>query len=213
MRITHNRKYYVLTGIIVFTLLIVSISVYIIMPRGRPLEIKKTDELFGIIKDGDIICRLGNRLWSQLFSDLSETDKRYSHMGIIRIHNGLVTVIHTEGDAGPGKDHVTEISLDDFLIIARATGIYRVNGIDGNVISQTALEYLGTPFDWQFDLNNDSKLYCTELIYVVLKRIMPEIKLNTVYVEKFGKEIIPLEAISNSEYFSEIYCINSINDR
>jgi hypothetical protein len=180
------------------------------MPRGSPLVIKKTDELFKIIKDGDIICRLGDRLWSNIFSDLSVMDKRYSHMGIIHINNGFVTVINAEGNTGHGRDFVSEVSLDDFLKFARTIGIYRANNIDGYQVSQTALEYLNIPFDWQFNMYDESKLYCTELLFVILTRIQPTIKLETVYVKELEKEIIPLEAVSNSEYFSEVYSINNI---
>lgn len=208
MKKTHNRKHYVLIGIIIFTLMILSIFVYIIMPRGSSLVIEKTDEFFDVIKDGDIICRLGDRLWSDIFSDLSINDKRYSHMGIIHIDNGFVTVINAEGDTGHGRDFVSHVSLVDFLKVARTIGIYRINDIDGCQISQTALEYLGIPFDWQFDMSDDSKLYCTELLYVILKRIQPAIKLDKVYIKELGREIVPLEAISNSESFIEVYFTN-----
>ena len=209
MKITHNRNFYVLSGIIVFMLLVTSICIYIIMPRGSPLKIEKTDELFGILEDGDIICRLAVRFWSELFSNLSVTDKRFSHMGIIRINNGVVTVIHAEGSTGLGTDYVSEVPLAEFLEVARRIGVYRINGIDAGQISQTALEYVGIPFDWEFDMDDESKLYCTELLYIILKRIMPDIKLDTVYLKKSGKEIIPLEAVSNSDWFSEVYYINS----
>ncbi|MCL1814753.1 MAG: hypothetical protein FWG27_02880 [Treponema sp.] len=210
MKKPHNRKYYVLGGIIVFMLLISSMCIYIIMPRGRPLEIKKASALFGIVKDGDIICRLGDRLWSDIFSDLSIADKRYSHMGIIHISNGIITVIHAEGSTGHGMDFVSEVPLDNFLQVARRIGIYRINNIAGHEITQAALEYTGVPFDWQFDMDDDSKLYCTELLHVILKRIMPETKLDTVYFKTLGKKIIPLEAVSDSEYFSEIYYFDGI---
>ena len=205
MKKTHIRKFYVLAGIIIFMLLITSMCIYIIMPRGCPLEINKAHELYSFIEDGDIICRLANRFWSELFSNLSVTDKRFSHMGIIRIHNGIATVIHAEGSTGNGTDYVSEVPLDEFLQVARRIGIYRINNSDAGKISQTAIDYVGIPFDWQFDMDDESKLYCTELLYVILKRIMPDIKLDTVHYKKSEKEIIPLEAVSNSEYFSEIY--------
>jgi hypothetical protein len=210
MKITHNRNLYVLLGVITLMVLIASICVYVIMPRGRPLEIEKTDKLYEIIEDGDIICRLATRFWSELFSNLSLTDKRYSHMGIIRIYNGIVTVIHAEGSTGQGPDYVSEVPLDDFLEVARRIGIYRINNRNPQEVSQTALEYVGIPFDWQFDMDDESKLYCTELLYVVLKRTMPDIQLDTVYYKNSEKEIIPLEAISNSGYFSEVYFSDSI---
>jgi len=207
---THNRKHYVLLGISIFIVIILIISVYILMPRGASLAIKNTDELYDVIKDGDIICRLGDRLWSDIFCDLSVIDKRYSHMGIIHIDNGLVSVINAEGDTGHGRDFVSDVSLAEFLKVARTIGIYRLKNTDTSQISQIALEYTGIPFDWQFDMTDDSKLYCTELLYIILKRIQPEINLDKVYIKELGKEIIPLEAISNSDYFNEVYYINGI---
>ena len=175
------------------------------MPRGTPSTIQSSDRLFGIVREGDIICRLGDRLWSQLFKDVSVVDKRYSHMGIININNGLINVINAEGNTGHGKDSVNEVTLDEFLKVARAVGIYRIKDIEGGQIANLAIEYIGIPFDWQFDLYDESKLYCTELLYVILRRIDQKLKLNTVYIKGLGKEIIPLESISQSEYFSEIY--------
>jgi hypothetical protein len=140
-----------------------------------------------------------------MFSDLSIEDKRFSHMGIVRIHKGIITVIHSEGDTGHGRDYVHEEPIKDFLKIARAAGVYRMINADGHIISQTALDYIGRPFDWQFDLTDDTKIYCTELLYVILKRVMPDIQLDTIYVKELKKDIIPLEAISASDYFSEVY--------
>jgi hypothetical protein len=155
--------------------LILSIFIYITAPRGKPVKIQQLDTIVDVIKEGDIICRLGDRFWSQFFKDLSLQDKRYSHLGIIHINSGVVTVINAEGNTGHGRDFVDEVPLMDFLRIARAVGIYRLKNIDGNQISNLAIEYKGVPFDWQFDMYDESKLYCTELLYVILKRLSPDV--------------------------------------
>ena len=204
---THNRKYFVLTGIVIFTILILLIFVFIIMPRGKPVELIKENTFYGILEDGDIICRLGDRLWSQIFKDFSIDDKRFSHIGIIRINNDRITVIHAEGTTKSGKDFVKEEPLDDFLKVARTIGIYRMTDLDGNKISGFAMEYIGVPFDWKFDMSDASELYCTELLYIILKRLIPTFEFDTVYIKELGKDIIPIDSISNSEYFSEIYFI------
>ena len=175
------------------------------MPRGKPGALIKDGTFFEILKDGDIICRLGDRLWSQIFKDISENDKRFSHTGIIRINDDQVTVIHAEGTTKRGKDFVKEEPLNDFIKAARAIGIYRIIGLDDNKISGAAIKYIGVPFDWKFDMDDASELYCTELLYILLKQLMPSIILNTIYVKELGKEIIPISSISNSEYFLEIY--------
>ena len=206
---THNRKHFVLTGIIIFTLLILTIVVFIIMPERKPVILIKEDPFYGMVQDGDIICRLGDRLWSQIFRDFSADDKRFSHIGIIRIHNDRITVIHAEGTTKPGKDMVKEESLDDFLKVAKAIGIYRIMDLDGNKISNMALEYMGVPFDWKFEMGDASELYCTELLYIILKRLMPAFEFNTTYIKELGKDIIPIDSISNSEHFLEICFIGN----
>jgi len=204
---THNRKYFVLIGISIFSILIFLILVFILMPRGKPVVLIKEDAFYGILKDGDIICRLGDRLWSQIFKDFSIDDKRFSHIGIIRIKNDRITVIHAEGTTKPGKDFVKEELLNDFLKVAITIGIYRMIDFDGNKISDSAMEYINVPFDWKFDMSDASELYCTELLYIILKRLKPKFEFNTTYVKELGKDIIPIDSISNSEYFSEIYFI------
>jgi len=204
---THNRKYFVLTGIIIFTIIIFLIFVFIIMPRSKPIVLIKKDAFHGLLKDGDIICRLGDRFWSQIFKDFSIDDKRFSHIGIIRINNNRITVIHAEGTTKPGKDFVKEELLDDFLKVAITIGIYRMIDLDENKISSTAMEYIGVPFDWKFDMGDASELYCTELLYIILKQLLPTFEFNTTYIKELGKDIIPIDSISNSEHFSEIYFI------
>ena len=200
---TQNLKRFMFIGIIILTLLI--IFVFIIMPRDKPVELIKKNTFCEILKDGDIICRLGDRLWSQIFKDFSIEDKRFSHVGIIRINNDQITVIHAEGTTKPGQDFVKEEPLDDFLKVARAIGIYRIIHLDGNKISSMAMEYIGVPFDWKFDMNDVSELYCTELLYIILKQLMPALELNTIYIKELGKDVIPIDSVSNSEIFTEMY--------
>ncbi|MCL2230220.1 MAG: hypothetical protein FWC01_03935 [Treponema sp.] len=202
---THNRKHFVLIGIIIFIILILIIFTYIMMPRGKPVTFKKDDALYETVKDGDIICRLGDRFWSQVFSDFSVEDKRFSHTGIIRIENGQIAVIHAEGTTSSGRDFVKKVPLDDFLKVARAVGIYRIMDLEENKISDAAMEYLGLPFDWKFDMTDASELYCTELLYIILKQLTPAFEFNTTYIKEMGRDIITVDAISNSEFFSEIY--------
>ena len=177
---------------------------FFLIPQLIPQKRIKAQDVLVYLQDGDIICRLGDRFWSQYFKDISIIDKRFSHLGIVRIHNDKITVIHAEGRAIEGKDFVNEVDLDEFLEIAKTVGVYRLNNYDSRMISSTALDYIGYPFDWSFDLEDESKIYCTELLYVILKKIAPEVQLNKTYFKEIKKDIIPLEAVSNSEYFNEV---------
>jgi len=193
----------------VFIVLCIAIIVISIRQKRQnnifqTIQYLQEDTILPYLKDGDIICRLGDRIWSMYFKELSPNDKRYSHLGIIRIRNNTVSVINAEGLANEGKDFVNEVSLNDFLKSAQKIGIYRLMTIEGETVSDTALEYIGYPFDWQFDMEDDSKLYCTELLYVILKKIDVNIVLNKVFIKEIGKYIIPLDVCSQSEYFIEI---------
>jgi hypothetical protein len=197
-----NRKFFLLLSVIILAICALAYIVFVEMPIGESVFIQETGSLIALLEDGDIICRFGDRLYSHFFRGASIEDRRYSHTGIIRINDGFITVIHAEGTTRPGEDYVREDPLEEFISVSRAIGIYRLNIDDTSLISSKALEYIGIPFDWQWDMNDNSKLYCTELLYVILKDIAPEIELSTVYMKEIGKVIIPLEAISNSENFS-----------
>ena len=201
---------YILSFIIVFSAVIIIFNIKTtpgiqVSSSEKSAVLIKADMLYSVIEDGDIICRLGDRLWSNLIKDVSVTDKRFSHMGIIRINDGRITVINAEGDTGHGRDYVNEISIGEFLEPAAAAGIYRINNIDGKILSELASLYLGVPFDWQFDMNDSSKLYCTELLYVICNQI--GLELNSIYIKELKTSAIPLEAISSSDKFSEVFYI------
>ncbi|MCL2806412.1 MAG: hypothetical protein FWD26_10785 [Treponema sp.] len=194
--------------LLIGVLLILTVIAVIIVSRQKRQEVSvpyiQEQEIVSFLKDGDIICRLGNRPWSVLFKNLSPNEKRFSHLGIVRIRDDVITVINAEGLSIEGRDVVNEVTLKEFLKTALSAGIYRMRNIEGEKISDTALEYLGRPFDWQFDMIEDENIYCTELLYIVLKRLDPEIKLNTTWVKEIGKDIIPLDVCSQLEYFVEV---------
>jgi hypothetical protein len=190
----------------VFLLVGIPFALIIINQQRRQQGISRhvqEHEILASLNDGDIICRLGNRPWSTFFRELSPKDKRFSHLGIVRIRDNAVSVINAEGLAIEGKDYVNEVPLKEFLEIAQNIGIYRLKNIEGSVISDTALEYIGRRFDWKFDMEEDSNLYCSELLYVILKKLDPSIELNTVRLKETGKNIIPLDVCTQSEYFIE----------
>ncbi|MCL2443794.1 MAG: hypothetical protein FWD13_10085 [Treponema sp.] len=162
-----------------------------------------SDEISSSLKDGDVIFRMGDAVWSLYFRDMSPTDKRFSHLGIVRIRNNHITVISAEA-LTEGGDFVKEVTLGKFLSHALSAGIYRVNNIDGALISDAAVEYVGCPFDWDFDKDEDEKIYCSELLYAVLKKLDPSIKLNTTWISRVNKYVVPIDVYLQTEYFTQI---------
>jgi hypothetical protein len=202
---TRALKIPVIAGIVVTGIVLPVLLFSSHINTSREKVYYKAGEVAPYLRDGDIVCRLGDRLWSLYFSALSITDKRFSHLGIVHIEGETVTVINAEGLAVEGRDFVNEVSLQEFLNIARAIGVYRSKDIEGRLIANTALAYKGRPFDWKFDLLEENTIYCSELLYVILKQIAPAVHLETVFQKEIGKEILPLESVSRSEYFEEVY--------
>jgi len=202
-----KMKHFIIISILIIFIFFHFISNYIFFENTK-IEVIVFDDVFdfnNILEDGFIICTLGNNFWSNYFSNLSEHDKRFSHLGVIRVNNGVITVIHSSGTIKGGNDYVKEELMEDYIRDIRAIGIYKFKGLESYKISLEAINYIGVPFDWQFDLSDNTKLYCTELLYVILKKIIPEVELRKIYNCDFNREIIPLESISNSSDFEEIF--------
>ncbi|MDR0585452.1 MAG: hypothetical protein LBG57_14055 [Treponema sp.] len=189
--------------IILLSVMLCLLLLVIVLRFKRILDVQNyITKLTVNAQEGDILCRLGDRSWSLYFKSLSYQDKRFSHLGILHFTADGITVINAEGTFWNGKNCVEQVPLRDFIEPARILGLYRLIGVDGTEISTEALKMTGLPFDWHFDLETVDEVYCTELLYASLKIIDPKINLKTIHM--IGKEIIPLEAVSNSPQFTEI---------
>ena len=104
----------ILAGVFLFIGITVAVIINQQRRRHSILQYVKEDEILASLNDGDIICRLGDRLWSILFRELSPNDKRFSHLGIIKIRDNVVSVINAEGLAFEKKDYVNDVPLKDF---------------------------------------------------------------------------------------------------
>jgi hypothetical protein len=195
-----------------FVVVIITLGIFLITrpKKDSGSVIIDSSALVPYLKDGDLILRLGDGALSPAFTNVSLTDKRFSHLGIVRIRGGKISIISSVGSILKKEKGVEEESLDKFLYGAKTIGVFRIKFMGETAIpavSDKAVEYINVPFDWNFDLNDESKIYCTELLYVVLKYAAPGFTLSTMYFDKLGKDIIPLDSISNSPDFEEIIYI------
>jgi len=207
MILIRKKKLLICSGAILCILLVVAAALGVFVAIRPQKAARKAIDAVTVIpylKDGDIILRLGDGPLSPAFKDLSSTDKRFSHLGIVRIREDAISIINAVGSLMDKDKGVDEVPLDMFLQVAKELGIYRAKCADGTEISDKAVTYIGYPFDWGFDITDDSKIYCTELLYAVLKSVAPEYQLATLYFDKLEKNVIPLDSVSNSADFDEI---------
>ncbi|MCL2043084.1 MAG: hypothetical protein FWG89_02980 [Treponema sp.] len=209
-----RKKKLIIIGAI--SLLIIIIGALLIFTPGESLHIPikgpiifldhppRLSNVIPYIQDGDIILRMAEGTWSMVFREYSPVDKRFSHLGIVRMRDNRITIIQSMGSFTNPNLGVEEIPLYRFMSVASAIGIFRLRGADGTVISDTAIQYMDRLFDFDFDHTDDSKVYCTELLYLALKPLQLEHILPTVYAEEVNRQIIPMDSVSNNPAFDEL---------
>lgn len=152
-----------------------------------------------VLQNGDVILRSGIGFWSGIFRSGNTVDKRFSHVGIVRIRpDGVCRVIHAEGDDATGSGFVFEDSLEHFVGESVEIGVSRLRKGDPDRFAETAVTFLGRPFDWKFDKDDDSAIYCTELIDRSLRKLDPTLHLQT------HKGLIMTEACLDPAIFTEV---------
>jgi len=161
-----------------------------------------SDEEFELIQEGDIILRHGYGLVSDIIVKTLKEDYNISHCAIVvRDEKNKLKVIHTVSQSISDQDGMQQQHLKTFIKNSKSNSIIVVrlkNNSEntGKLISQKAQELLNLkiPFDHSFDITDDSKLYCSELIWKII-------------LDEFGIEIFPDRSNNSKSYlnFSNFY--------
>jgi len=161
-----------------------------------------SNEEFELIEEGDIILRHGYGLVSDIIVKTLKEDYNISHCAIVvRDENNKLKVIHTVSQSISDQDGMQQQHLKTFIKNSKSNSIIVVrlkNNSEntGKIISQKAQELLNLniPFDHSFDITDDSKLYCSELIWKII-------------LDEFGIEIFPDRSNNSKSYlnFSNFY--------
>ena len=185
-----------------FTVIVLSAAGGYVFWFHRVREVPPPPDVEGIrpvLRHGDVILRSGIGFWSELFRSSNTKDKRFSHVGIVRLGSDKkFYVIHAEGDDMTGQGKVFEDTLEHFVGASDDIGIARLKTGDPDRFVEHARSFLNRPFDWKFNRNDDSAIYCTELIDLSLRKMDPALHLR----EHNG--IIMPEACLDPEMFEEV---------
>ena len=121
------------------------------------------------LQNGDIVF-IRARTWRSFVMRAADGD--FSHVGIVRFAEGVYAgpcVIHAKPEAKTVKMEPAA----DFFSGAEHAAAYRPRG--RRAAEAASLEALGyferrTPFYKQFDISDEARLYCTELVWLAYKR-------------------------------------------
>ncbi len=123
-----------------------------------------------LLKEGDLVVRLNRDPVSQFIKNFNSHDKSYSHSGIVLFENGYPYVFHIiNGEENPGE-RIRKDSLKQFCSPAKnmAYGIFRYEMTPCEIkkLKDTIYKWYanGIQFDSLFNLNTDSRMYCSEMV-------------------------------------------------
>lgn len=188
------------------TALLSSSAVFVVNNKYTQISIDER-----LLKDGDIIFRRGTDAVSRAILT-SDTGGNYSHVGLIVMQHQHAFVLHAIPAEISGEGDKVKIEpLAMFTSSSRSLAVSvlrpRHNAqVSGKRAVNYALSRIGTPFDFSFDSNDDSSLYCTELVWRAYEaagvQIVDAAKL--ISVPLLASNIVPPSAIFKSTNFQEI---------
>lgn len=171
------------------------------------------EELF---REGDIVFRRGTGFTSRIVL-AADDEGRYSHTGILKKENEAWYVIHAvpgepdfEGDADRVKMEPVELFFD----AGKATrGAVMHVQVDSAIACRAARNALGlfrkrVLFDHDYDLNDTTEMYCTELIDYVYRKEgidLSEGRVTSVNIPGMSGEYIMPNDIAQSRHLCLIY--------
>lgn len=148
--------------------------------RLSPAEISQ-------IQEGDFILRRGFGFFSDYISkELNDSIIDVTHAGIITKRNDSLFVIHSLSSDVTDIDGLQIQPLKDFLRYSYpqkiiVTRLKNADSVVGLKISSLAKNYLDKkiPFDHKGNFDDDSELFCTEMIWKILEKDLKSVKIPT----------------------------------
>lgn len=145
------------------------------------------------IRTGDLVTRTGNDFTSQSLRGLNRRNKTWSHCGIASIENDTLFVYHAlGGEWNPDE----KLRRDPWILFAEpysnnGVGQFRFTLHDSTLADLTDVikEFYRNklPFDMDFDLATDDRMYCAEFIYKsFMKASKQQLQFNTSHINNFN---------------------------
>jgi hypothetical protein len=171
-------------------------------------SVKIRDFNYQEIENGDIILKRGKGYVSSTIVNFLKEDVPLSHCGIIIKNQDSCFIIHSVAIEVSGHDGLQTTSISAFLDDSYQESVYVVRPKAPDSLRQAyalkAQELLDqkVPFDYDFNLNDQEKLYCSEMIYV----LFDETSQNTCFLKKKfnDKEVILFQSFLDTTHFEMI---------
>ena len=158
--------------------------------RKKSFSTKGIAETQALLSNGDIILRTGNDVISSLFAQLNTHDQTYSHCGITFFEKDKWVVYHSIGGEDNPNEKLRKDPLETFISSGHNLGYgvchYPINSMQEHRLFKIVDSFYtnGVPFDMQFDLKTDDRLYCAEMVYKAFQKTFNHNKFFTTTTHK-----------------------------
>ncbi len=163
----------------IFHIIIITIVLIGLTQCGISDEIQPPQIPIEQLQPGDIVFRRGEGITSSIVVH-NDSDGKYSHVGIVVECDSSLKIVHSvpNENSSQAKDDI--IQLDDINTFfspksARRGEIMRMplDSTQKAKLSNYALEKVKQKilFDHDYDISDTTRLYCTELVELLYKRI------------------------------------------
>lgn len=134
--------------------------------ESKPFQL---DDLpYDTVTSGDLAFRRQGGLVSELARKLSPSEQRFSHVGVVILDEDGPRVIHAVSDDSKAFDGVVIETMTAFYEESSDGALYRLP-LSGDqratlAANAKALARSRIPFDDDFDMATNDRLYCTEFV-------------------------------------------------
>jgi hypothetical protein len=161
--------------------------------KKKPIDnkVKQNKYTYTGLKEGDLVCRLGDGFFSNYFREYASKEKIYSHIGLIAIEKNVPCVYHSEASELTGVGGIKKETLVEFLKGIDTYSFFRIN------LSKESCKKLIDHADFylkkqvKFDLkleSDDEELYCSEFVATCINKtakkeiIKPKLKYRNRFI-------------------------------
>jgi hypothetical protein len=143
--------------------------------QNHPANRAVVDSALRLLKSGDLALRTGADVTSYMLRQMNLKDKAYSHCGIVMVEDGYPFVYHCIGGEDNPDSRLRRDSAALFFspVSNERLGIARLDLRPAQVrqLQQIVRRYYAAapPFDMDFDLATDDRLYCAEFVYKAIR--------------------------------------------
>ncbi len=177
---------------------------------GRPSPVTSNVRPIGemvpsLVEAGDIVLRAGKGRWSAYFRDMSQRERRFSHVGVVATNESGLVVVRASADDITGLGTFRAEPFADFIAGHDDIAVFRVRAEQASrrAIAAVCIGKIGTPFDMRFDLSNQDNVYCTELVWLSVNSVMGSAMIQPTTVK--GREIVTVDECYLGTWAVKVY--------